>query len=647
MNMSASKPQMSGDVRIGHSLNKHEEEFVNRRLKTVQQSLKKLGIDCTLDNVPKIALLGSGGGERAMLGLLGCLDKLEKIGLLDCILYLSGVSGSTWCMTSLYQEPNWSTKVNSVKEKILQTHKGSDVGWRDTLYKLKKYYDEKGMLSLTDVWAVIIITLFVKEINEHKVSEQQVGHDKDPFPIYNVIDKGCRQQNDGDPWFEITPYEAGYSVIGAFVDVSKFGSNFQAGRKIKHLPVMDMLYLQSLCGSAIADGEIDIQYAKKMIEEYITTVPMPSQEKKEDEVDGKLEEDSTSPTIEEVHQLFLDLVEMNISALKGEDTSPYEEAIKAKLSALCGSCIADGEINAQYVWEKFKGFFNRSKENIFEVDGKLEEDSTSPTIEEVHQLFLDLVEMNLAALKGEDTSPYEEAIKAKISELQLELDEIDETDGLLDSVKRLTAAVSESLKSTYQSAKCICVLLTEVYGNVIKSVTEWIWGRKYNFLYQVKDDSVPIIFRDSKQRDYEDAGILNNSPYISVLRQERDVDLIISLDFSDEDPFDTVKKAADRCKKENIPFPKVDIPSNEIAKDFYVFEGHGEAPTVIHIPLFNIVNCGVNIEEWRREYRILHLPYSPKRIDSLLNIAGKNITNNKEKLLDEIIKCIGVKSAKH
>nr|XP_055054195.1 cytosolic phospholipase A2 zeta-like [Misgurnus anguillicaudatus] len=549
--MSAFKPQMSGDVRIGHSLNKHEEDFVNRRLKTVQQSLKKLGIDCTLDNVPKIALLGSGGGERAMLGLLGCLDKLEKIGLLDCILYLSGVSGSTWCMTSLYQEPNWSTKVNSVKEKIIQTHKGSAVGWGDAISKLKKYYDEKGMLSLTDVWGVIMVTSFVKEIDEHIISEHQVGHDKDPFPIYNVIDKGCRQQNIGDPWFEISPYEAGYSIIGAFVDVSKFGSQFQGGCVIKHLPEMDMLYLQSLCGS----------------------------------------------------------------------------------------CIADGEINTQYVWEKIKGFFNRSKENIFEVDGKLEEDSTSPTTEVVQQLFLDLVEMNLAALKGEDTSPYEEAIKAKLSELQLELDEIDETDGLLDSVKRLTTAVSESLKSTYQSAK--------VYGNVIKSVTEWNWGRKYNFLYQVKDDSVPIIFRDSKQRDYEDAGILNNSPYISVLRQERDVDLIISLDFSEGDPFETVKKAAARCKKENIPFPKVDIPSNEFAKDFYVFEGHGEAPTVIHIPLFNIVNCGVNIEEWRREYRILHLPYSPKRIDSLLNIAGKNITNNKEKLLDEIIKCIGVKSAKH
>ncbi len=47
-------------------------------------------------NVPNIALLGSGGGQRAMVGLLGSLVQLDKAGLLDCILYLSGVSGSTW-----------------------------------------------------------------------------------------------------------------------------------------------------------------------------------------------------------------------------------------------------------------------------------------------------------------------------------------------------------------------------------------------------------------------------------------------------------------------------------------------------------------------------------------------------------------------
>lgn len=48
------------------------------------------------DSVPHIALLGSGGGERATVGMLGSTDQLVKEGLFDTLLYTGGVSGSTW-----------------------------------------------------------------------------------------------------------------------------------------------------------------------------------------------------------------------------------------------------------------------------------------------------------------------------------------------------------------------------------------------------------------------------------------------------------------------------------------------------------------------------------------------------------------------
>ncbi|KAL0194272.1 hypothetical protein M9458_012568, partial [Cirrhinus mrigala] len=86
--------------------------------------------------VPNIALLSSGGGQRAMVGLLGSLVELNKAGLLDCILYLSGISGSTWCMASLYQEPDWSTKLEAVKNKIIKRLSGPGVNWVDALAKL-------------------------------------------------------------------------------------------------------------------------------------------------------------------------------------------------------------------------------------------------------------------------------------------------------------------------------------------------------------------------------------------------------------------------------------------------------------------------------------------------------------------------------
>ncbi len=93
-------------------------------------------------------------------------------------------------------------------------------------------------------------------------------------------------------------------------------------------------------------------------------------------------------------------------------------------------------------------------------------------------------------------------------------------------------------------------------------MAQWIWGRKYNFLHNMTgekktaktcnsmriinglilhfdllDGAVPAALLQNETRDYIDAGLLNNSPYCSVLRKERDIDLIISLDFSHGDPF--------------------------------------------------------------------------------------------------------------
>ncbi len=48
---------------------------------------------------------------------------------------------------------------------------------------------------------------------------------------------------------------------------------------------------------------------------------------------------------------------------------------------------------------------------------------------------------------------------------------------------------------------------------------------------------MPAALLESKTRDYEDAALKLNSPYFSALRKERDIDLIISLDFSEGDPF--------------------------------------------------------------------------------------------------------------
>ncbi|XP_051748997.1 cytosolic phospholipase A2 gamma-like isoform X2 [Ctenopharyngodon idella] len=555
LEMNASKLQES-EVRIKHSLNKNEEEFIFRRRNTVQQCLQKHRIHCSLDNLPNIALLGSGGGERAMVGLLGSLVQLHEVEFLDSILYLSGVSGSTWCMASLYQEPDWSTKLETVKDKIIQRLSGPKVSWTDAFAKLKKYYYEKDIFSLTDFWAAMVVTTFVKEIDEHTLTEQWNQQNKDPFPIYTVIDKRSKQKKEADPWFEFTPYEAGYSHTGAFVGVSNFSSQFQNGSRLKEQPEIDMLYLQALCGSALADGEEIVKFIWQMIKDFYQRLF--TQIRKMLQEMGK---DPDSPPADKFYQVVSDLVDMNLYVLDGKDPSALDESIRRTLTDLAG--------------------------------GK-------------DQLIFQVGELNLTD---------KEAAKLYM--------------------EQYTVDVHNSL------SKWFSFWPYDLCLSIISCMAQWIWGRKYNFLHNMTDEAVPAPLLESEMRDFEDAGLLLNSPYFSVLRKERNIHLIISLDFSDGDPFMTVTKAAEMCKKLNISFPEVIIPSEDFEKpkDFYVFKGQN-VPTVIHIPLFNVVNCGDKIEECRSKYKTFQGSYSAEMITDLMDKAGKNIANNKEnleKVIREII----------
>ncbi|XP_056314892.1 cytosolic phospholipase A2 gamma [Danio aesculapii] len=588
--MSASKCRKSGEVRIEPSLNKSEQEFVAKRRISVLQSLQKLPTQCNQDNVPNIALLGSGGGQRAMVGLLGSLDQLDKAGLLDCVLYLSGVSGSTWCMASLYQEPDWSTKLQAVKERIVRRISGDPVSWSDKFAKLKKYFKGKDHFSLTDVWAVLAVTTFVKEIDEHTLTDQQGHNNRNPFPIYTVIDKTCKQRSNGDPWFEITPYEAGYSLSGAFVNASIFGSQFHEGSRKNQQNVFDMLYLQALCGSALAD-ELEImkllwqkikelfQQKDKVLEEY-----KKDQQEKSQEAKGRERESA----------LGLNL----------------QGGFKVKLPEI----------------------------NVFPF-----KDPNPASVDKCYQMLMNLVDMNLAVLNGKDPSALDESIRAKLNDIsggqsQRILDKLrpaDKTLCMKNYTKELCNYLTDQINLWPFDAWmyiCTCMYL-------------WIWGRNYNFLHDITDEAVPSTLPKGDTRDYIDAGLLLNSPYFSVLRKERNVNLIISLDFSEGDPFLTVKDAAEMCRKQNIPFPQVNIPDQDIEKpkDFYVFKGQN-TPTVIHIPLFNVVNCGDKLEDWRKKYRTFQGAYSAEMITDLMNVAGKNISNCKEKLMMEISAAIGQKA---
>ena len=86
-------------MRFSLSLCENEKQFRMRRKRKVLKTLQSImsgKSPNSLDETPTVAVMGSGGGIRAMVGYLGCLKALEDMGVLDAATYLSGLSGSTW-----------------------------------------------------------------------------------------------------------------------------------------------------------------------------------------------------------------------------------------------------------------------------------------------------------------------------------------------------------------------------------------------------------------------------------------------------------------------------------------------------------------------------------------------------------------------
>ncbi|XP_051816629.1 cytosolic phospholipase A2 zeta-like [Acanthochromis polyacanthus] len=238
-------------VRQSQSLCDGEREFVQKRKQIVLETLNNLEINCTENSVPHIALLGSGGGQRAAVAMVGSLYQLEKDNLLDTLLYLAGVSGSTWSMASMYSDPKWSSNMDGAVSKL----SGDGVELEEALAWLHERAKEKHF-SLTDIWAVLTSAGIMKEMYLRRLSEEADRNATNPYPIYSAIEKQCFSDGPTEgKWFEISPHEAGFPALGLFVETSLLGSKFQSGELLEKKPEMDMVKLQGVLGSAIADEE--------------------------------------------------------------------------------------------------------------------------------------------------------------------------------------------------------------------------------------------------------------------------------------------------------------------------------------------------------------------------------------------------------
>uniref|UniRef100_A0A8D2HUL7 Phospholipase A2 n=1 Tax=Urocitellus parryii TaxID=9999 RepID=A0A8D2HUL7_UROPR len=245
-------------VRLGCRPCAEEQAFLNRRKQVVAGALKQalqLDRDLHEDEIPVVAVMATGGGIRAMTSLYGQLAALKELGLLDCVSYITGASGSTWALANLYEDPEWSQKDLAGPTELLKTQvTKSKLGVLapSRLQWYRQELAERARLGhptcFTNLWALINEALLHDEPCDHRLSDQReaLSRGQNPLPIYCALN--TKEQNlttfEFAEWCEFSPYEVGFPKYGAFIPSELFGSEFFMGQLVKKLPESRICYLE-------------------------------------------------------------------------------------------------------------------------------------------------------------------------------------------------------------------------------------------------------------------------------------------------------------------------------------------------------------------------------------------------------------------
>ncbi|XP_066550799.1 cytosolic phospholipase A2 zeta isoform X2 [Amia ocellicauda] len=251
------------DVRLSFDIPEEEKEFVERRRRLVTPALQRalqLSQAPKPQEVPVVAVVGSGGGTRAMTALHGSLKALQALGLLDTVMYMAGVSGSTWAMSNLYSDADWSQRdlqgpITRVQAETCKNQHGAfSPGQLQYYYQEVQNRRRMGQLvSVIDMWGLIIEYYIHGQMNPRMLSDQQeaIVGGQNPYPIYTAVNMkdGILGSSDTAEWCEFTPHEVGFPKYGAFIHTRDFGSEFYMGHLIRKKPETRLSFLLGIWSS--------------------------------------------------------------------------------------------------------------------------------------------------------------------------------------------------------------------------------------------------------------------------------------------------------------------------------------------------------------------------------------------------------------
>uniref|UniRef100_A0A2K6U840 Phospholipase A2 n=1 Tax=Saimiri boliviensis boliviensis TaxID=39432 RepID=A0A2K6U840_SAIBB len=256
------------DLRFSMALCDQEKTFRQQRKEHIRESMKKLlgpknseGLHSARD-VPVVAILGSGGGFRAMVGFSGVMKALYESGILDCATYVAGLSGSTWYMSTLYSHPDFPEKgPEDINEELMKNVSHNPLLLL-TPQKVKRYVESlwkkksSGQpVTFTDIFGMLIgETLIHNRMNTTLSSlKEKVNTAQCPLPLFTCLHvKPDVSELMFADWVEFSPYEIGMAKYGTFMAPDLFGSKFFMGTVVKKYEENPLHFLMGVWGSAFS-----------------------------------------------------------------------------------------------------------------------------------------------------------------------------------------------------------------------------------------------------------------------------------------------------------------------------------------------------------------------------------------------------------
>ncbi|XP_060594976.1 cytosolic phospholipase A2-like, partial [Ruditapes philippinarum] len=239
--LSAEPDHFGTQLLLGHSLCDEEKKYIDKRLeKCFKKMNEKLEDDAPAKEnlVPRIAVMGSGGGVRAMTAFSGAMSALEDSGIAEMVMYNVGLSGSAWYLSTLYSHPDWLQKKSTrdlrlkLRKRMQSSTISMIVNCSNVCGSIYDYF-VKPTYSLTNIYGRVIGNRLLKKEMNSTLTNQQVKVKKGlvPLPLYAAVNvKRKTSAKVFHEWIEFSPFAIGMPKYGTFLEPKLFGSEFFSGR---------------------------------------------------------------------------------------------------------------------------------------------------------------------------------------------------------------------------------------------------------------------------------------------------------------------------------------------------------------------------------------------------------------------------------